>query len=116
MDGKSNGKGPVGTGEMWECPSFFPLGEKYVLFVSTQGGTPYFIGSYKNLQFEPEVEGRSLENPPPAAQLKLREFARGELPEEQQRELLVQLSLNRHWLSLLANEVKAMRNPSGGET
>jgi beta-fructofuranosidase len=58
MDGKSNGKGPVGTGEMWECPSFFPLGEKYVLFVSTQGGTPYFIGSYKDLRFEPEVEGR----------------------------------------------------------
>ena len=57
MDAKSTAKGPVGTGEMWECPSFFPLGDKHVLFVSTQGGTPYFIGKYKDFRFEPEVQG-----------------------------------------------------------
>ncbi len=57
MDTKNTAKGPVGTGEMWECPSFFPLGDKHVLFVSTQGGTPYFIGTYKDLKFEPEMEG-----------------------------------------------------------
>jgi beta-fructofuranosidase len=58
MDPKSTAKGPVGTGEMWECPSFFSLGDKHVLLISTQGGTPYFIGTYKNFQFESEVEGR----------------------------------------------------------
>jgi beta-fructofuranosidase len=57
MDKNATGKGPVATGEMWECPSFFPLGDKHVLFVSTQGGTPYFIGTYKDFKFEPEVEG-----------------------------------------------------------
>ena len=57
MDTKSSAKGPVGTGEMWECPSFFPLGDKHVLFVSTQGGTPYFIGTYKDFRFEPEIHG-----------------------------------------------------------
>lgn len=52
------GKGPVASGEMWECPSFFPLGDKYVLFVSTRGSTPYWIGSYKDFKFQPESEGR----------------------------------------------------------
>ncbi len=57
MDAKSTAKGPVGTGEMWECPSFFGLGDKHVLFVSTQGGTPFFVGKYKDFLFEPESEG-----------------------------------------------------------
>ncbi|MEP6535213.1 MAG: glycoside hydrolase family 32 protein [Bryobacteraceae bacterium] len=57
MDAKSTSKNPVATGEMWECPSFFPLGDKHVLFVSTQGGTPYYIGKYKDFRFEAEVQG-----------------------------------------------------------
>jgi beta-fructofuranosidase len=28
---------PVDSGEMWECPDFFPLGEKHVLLYSTAG-------------------------------------------------------------------------------
>ncbi|HUI74292.1 MAG TPA: glycoside hydrolase family 32 protein [Candidatus Acidoferrum sp.] len=30
-------KNPVDSGEMWECPDFFPLGEKHVLLYSTEG-------------------------------------------------------------------------------
>jgi hypothetical protein len=65
---------------------------------------------------EPEVEGRALEQPPPMFQHKLRQFARGELPEPQQRELFQQLGRNRNWISLLADEVKALRTRPGGKT
>lgn len=57
MDPKITGQGSVSSGEMWECPSFFALGDKHVLFVSTKGGTPYYVGDYKNLEFIPEAEG-----------------------------------------------------------
>jgi beta-fructofuranosidase len=43
---------------MYECPSFFPLGTKHVLFVSTLGTTVYWVGTYKDFQFQPELEGR----------------------------------------------------------
>jgi hypothetical protein len=65
---------------------------------------------------EPEVEGRALEQPPAAIQLKLRQFARGELPEVQQRELFQQLGRNRHWVSLLAEEVKSLRPGPSSKT
>jgi beta-fructofuranosidase len=58
LDPNTTAKNPVATGEMWECPSFFPLGDKHVLFVSTQGGTPYWIGTYKEFRFTPEQDGR----------------------------------------------------------
>lgn len=47
------------TGEMWECPSVFPLGNKYVLLVSIfpRAGTYYFIGSYDGNRFTPELQG-----------------------------------------------------------
>jgi len=51
------GKGPVATGEMWECPDFFPLGNKYVLIVATKGTTLHFIGDYKDDRFHPLAEG-----------------------------------------------------------
>lgn len=57
MDKSAKGKGPVATGEMWECPDFFPLGDKHVLIVSTRGTTPYFVGRYENHEFHPETEG-----------------------------------------------------------
>jgi beta-fructofuranosidase len=50
---------PVATGEMWECPDFFPLGEKYALLISTQGFVFYLIGSYRNRKFQAEVQGRA---------------------------------------------------------
>ncbi len=47
------------TGEMWECPSFFPLGDKYVLLISVlpRAGTYYFIGSFDGERFTPEHQG-----------------------------------------------------------
>lgn len=45
------------TGEMWECPNFFRLGDKYVLLVSTLGKTLYFVGTYRDYRFVPEVQG-----------------------------------------------------------
>lgn len=62
---------------------------------------------------EPEVEGRQLEAPPEAVQLKLRQFARGLLPAAEQPELIGQLNENRHWISVLADEVKALRKTGG---
>jgi len=67
---------------------------------------------------EPEVEGRALQEPPEAIKMKLREFARGGLAAAEQAELLGQLKQNRHWISLLAQEVKALRprNQAGKTT
>ena len=67
-------------------------------------------------QSESEVEGRSLEQPAPALKVKLRQFARGELPEAEQKTLFDQLSRNRHWIALLAEEVKYLRSPSPGNS
>jgi beta-fructofuranosidase len=48
------------TGEMWECPNFFPLGKKHVLIVSVWPKTHvhYFVGSYKDYRFHPERDGK----------------------------------------------------------
>ena len=35
--GTGNAANPVDSGDMWECPDFFPLGDKHVLIYSTQG-------------------------------------------------------------------------------
>jgi beta-fructofuranosidase len=58
MDVNLKGRGPVTSGEMWECPSFFPLGDKHVLLVSTRGTTPWYVGTYRPGDFTPETEGR----------------------------------------------------------
>lgn len=44
------------TGVMWECPSFFSLGEKHVLAVSVipLAYVVVFVGAYRNHRFEPE--------------------------------------------------------------
>ena len=57
-DPQARGDNPVATGEMWECPDFFPLGGKHVLIVSTQGTTRYFVGTYAERKFHPEREGQ----------------------------------------------------------
>jgi len=45
------------TGDMWECPDFFPLNKKHVLLVSTLGRTLYFIGRYHDNNFTTEARG-----------------------------------------------------------
>lgn len=45
------------NGRNWECPDFFPLGDKHVLVVSPHGTTRYFIGRYQDYRFAPEQEG-----------------------------------------------------------
>jgi beta-fructofuranosidase len=48
---------PVDSGEMWECPDFFPLGNKHVLLISTMGKVRWKVGTYANQRFTPEREG-----------------------------------------------------------
>jgi beta-fructofuranosidase len=70
------GPRPHNTGEVWECPDFFPLGDKHVLIVSSMLRTLYFTGRYEGLHFYPEVEGCCDFGPYYAAQSQLN--ARGE--------------------------------------
>jgi beta-fructofuranosidase len=48
------------TGDMWECPDFFALGDRHVLLISALGEQLYFIGHYDDAthHFEPESDGR----------------------------------------------------------
>jgi len=48
---------PVDTGDMWECPDFFPIGNKHVLLISTMGKVRWKVGTYADHRFEPEREG-----------------------------------------------------------
>ena len=48
---------PVDDGDMWECPDFFPMGDKHVLLISTMGKVRWKVGSYANQIFTPEKEG-----------------------------------------------------------
>lgn len=46
-------------GVMWECPNFFPLGDRWVLVVSLWRGlgARYFVGTFKDECFTAEREG-----------------------------------------------------------
>jgi beta-fructofuranosidase len=60
--GKWNGSiktNPVATGEMWECPDFFPLGDKHVLLYSTEGKVCWEVGKFdkSDLRFHSETKG-----------------------------------------------------------
>lgn len=60
VEGSPSGKNavnPVDTGDMWECPDFFPLGDKHVLLISTMGRVHWKVGKYSNQRFTPEKEG-----------------------------------------------------------
>lgn len=50
---------PVDSGEMWECPDFFPLGGKHLLFYSTERNVYWETGELdpKELVFHPEKRG-----------------------------------------------------------
>jgi len=60
--GAWNGKvtsDPVDSGEMWECPDFFPLGDKHVLLYSTERKVYWEVGDYdrKERKFHPQKRG-----------------------------------------------------------
>ncbi len=60
VEGNFSGKdstNPVDTGDMWECPDFFPVGNKHVLLISTMGKVRWKVGTYANQRFTPEKEG-----------------------------------------------------------
>jgi beta-fructofuranosidase len=60
VEGSPSGKrttNPVDTGDMWECPDFFPIGNKHVLLISTMGKVRWKVGTYANQRFTPEKEG-----------------------------------------------------------
>ena len=60
VEAPGNGKQTVNSvdnGEMWECPDFFPLGDKHVLLISTMGKVFWKVGTYKDQRFSPEKEG-----------------------------------------------------------
>ena len=60
VEGSWSGKiavNPVDTGDMWECPDFFPVGNKHVLLISTMGKVRWKMGTYANQRFTPEKEG-----------------------------------------------------------
>ena len=48
---------PVDSGEMWECPDFFPVGDRHLLFVATKNTVIYWLGEWKNRKFTPHSEG-----------------------------------------------------------
>jgi beta-fructofuranosidase len=60
VEGAASGKNttnPVDTGDMWECPDFFPMGDQHVLLISAMGKVHWKVGTYKDKKFSPEKEG-----------------------------------------------------------
>jgi|SRR4051812_35779175 beta-fructofuranosidase len=60
IEGSPSGKDPanaVDSGDMWECPDFFPLGDKHVLLISTMGKVRWKVGSYERQRFTADNEG-----------------------------------------------------------
>ncbi len=49
--------GDVARGEMWECPDFFPVGNKWLFYVSTEDKVLYWLGDWKNRRFSPHSNG-----------------------------------------------------------
>jgi hypothetical protein len=60
-------------------------------------------------KFGDEVEGRELHDPPNEVQTRMRELARGALPETERAQLFNLLNDNPQWIGHLAQEVKALR-------
>jgi beta-fructofuranosidase len=52
LDPSVQSKDPVATAEMWECPDFFPLGQRHVMLISTQYKVRYYVGQYENRRFQ----------------------------------------------------------------
>jgi len=55
----AQGNNPAETGEMWECPDFFPLGDKHVLLYSSKHKVHWEVGTFdrRELVFHAETGG-----------------------------------------------------------
>jgi len=55
----AQGNNAVETGEMWECPDFFPLGDKHVLLYSAKHKVHWEVGTFdrRELVFHAETRG-----------------------------------------------------------
>jgi beta-fructofuranosidase len=55
----AQGNNPAETGEMWECPDFFPLGDKHVLLYSSWHKVHWEVGTFdrRELVFHAEARG-----------------------------------------------------------
>ena len=62
-------------------------------------------------RYDDEVVGRESSTPPTEVRDHIRSFARGQLSESKQAELVCQLNEHPDWIATLAAEVKALRNP-----
>jgi sucrose-6-phosphate hydrolase SacC (GH32 family) len=49
--------GDGSTGALWECPNFFPIGDKWVLFYGGNGLGVYEMGTYNGSEFRSEQRG-----------------------------------------------------------
>jgi beta-fructofuranosidase len=60
IEGQGTGRpaaNAVDNGEMWECPDFFPLGDRHVLLYATMGKVLWKTGRYRERRFHAEQEG-----------------------------------------------------------
>jgi len=55
----AQGTNPAETGDMWECPDFFPLGDKHVLLYSSKHKVHWEVGTFdrRELVFHSETRG-----------------------------------------------------------
>jgi hypothetical protein len=65
--------------------------------------------------FEPEVSGRGAMPVPPEWREKMRKFAAGTLDDKEQEKLREALEANPAWVTILALEVKALRQESDND-
>ncbi len=63
--GESALQGALPTGGMWECPNFFPLGDRHILILSAVDTEQrrslyslYYAGTFQDYRFIPEVAAR----------------------------------------------------------
>jgi beta-fructofuranosidase len=57
MQTGASAKDPVDSGEMWECPDFFPIDNQHLLIVSTERIVKYMLGGYKDRLFHADSLG-----------------------------------------------------------
>jgi beta-fructofuranosidase len=61
---ESGANNPVASGEMWECPDFFPVSEKdWLFYVATRNRVDYFLGGWQDRHFDVSSYGTLAHGP-----------------------------------------------------